>query len=63
MPTWVIVALGIMYALWSLIEVCGFIALCKRPYMKYSTASARVTIVWGVSLIFVGVYLISRLFV
>jgi uncharacterized membrane protein len=63
MPTWLVVALSILYVFWSLVEVCGFITLCKRPYLEYSKASAHMTLAWGVSLVLVGSYLISRLFV
>jgi hypothetical protein len=62
MPTWIIVALSVVFAIWSLIEVAGFHQLATRPGVSYTQGGARVTALWLVCLIFGGCYLVSRIF-
>jgi hypothetical protein len=61
MPTFLIVALGLIYGFWSFVEVTGFIALVQRPYIRY-TAARNVTYVWLMSLVVLVSYLVSLLF-
>jgi hypothetical protein len=63
MPVWIILALSIVFGLWSVVEVLGLRALATMPGVRYSAASALATMVWFVCLIFGGCYLVSRLFV
>jgi hypothetical protein len=62
MPTFLIVALGLIYGFWSFVEVTGFIALVQRPYIRYTAAARNVTYVWLMSLVVLVSYLVSLLF-
>jgi hypothetical protein len=62
MPTFLIIALSLIYVFWSFVEVTGFIALVQRPYLRYSATARNVTYLWFVSLVVLVCYLVSLLF-
>jgi hypothetical protein len=62
MPTWLVVALSIIYFFWSLLEIGGLVAVLTIPSARYTASAGRKLLVWLGSLVGLVCYLVSLLF-
>ena len=58
MPTWILVALGIMYACWTLLEMSCFAAVVTNNRISYNAFGRKRLALWFVTTIFFISYLI-----